>query len=290
MREVLVFIHGLVPEPTRNHTPEYRAIHDGLTGHGVDLPPFDGEDVVKVELWWAAGSEAAETSNLAAAQRNLAATLSREVPIRDRLTAGLMGGLRDLLQYAWADAFFYTSEDGETRTRDDVWKQILYGVPSDDDVDLTIICHSGGTLVAHDFLFYLFSEDRQAARAAYVDADRWVNAEQRWRIKRLVTMGSPLAPLMVRSTALVDKFAADPQFRLDLSKLGFDRGTHGGSDCRWLNVWDVHDILSFPVAGMYGGDPRVRDLYPDVGDWPATAHDKYWFENRAHRLLADNWG
>lgn len=289
MRDVVVYIHGLVSNIDRSHRHEYEAIHEGVRSYGIDLPDLDGPDVIEVELWWDADLPYSRTANLAAAQRAIKRAAGSEVPARDRLTAPLMRGVRELVQYAWADAFFYTSEDGEKRTREDVWKQILYGVAHDEEVDLSIVCHSGGTLVAHDFLFYLFSNDREVSRTEYVDGDVWAEAEARWRIRRLVTMGSPLAPLMVRSTSLVDKFASDPGFRLDIAKLGFDRGTHAGADSRWLNLWDVHDMLSYPLAGLYGDDSRIRDLFPDVGDWPGSAHDKYWYSDRAHRMLAANW-
>jgi hypothetical protein len=289
MRDAVVYIHGLVPEHPGPHTAQYRALHDGLVGRGVDLPAFDGPDVVKTEIWWDSGQQSLATANLARAQRNLGFAIGDEIPRRDMLTGGLMRGLRHLLQYAWSDAFYYTAPDGEERTRQDVWDQILGGVTVDDDVDLTVVCHSGGTLVAHDFLFYLFSGDRDQERSHYADASLWNDAERRWRIKMLVTMGSPLAPLMVRSVGLVDALAGDETFRLDLAKLGFDRGTHGGATPQWLNLWDVHDILSFPVAGLYGDDPRIKDLYPDVGDWPASAHDRYWSSRRSHSELASHW-
>lgn len=289
MREVVVYMHGLVPVTPRRHTSEYRAMHEGLSFQGIELPDFDGPDVIEVELWWDAGSQAEHSGNLARAQSNIGALLPHDPSRKDMLTAGVMKGLRELLQYAWSDAFYYTAEDGEERTRHDVWKQILTGVTHDEEVDLTIVCHSGGTLVAHDFLFYLFSDDRRQQRQKYADADLWAQAESKWRIRRLVTMGSPLAPLMVRSVALVDKFAGDPTFRLDVNKLGFDRGSHGGGESRWLNVWDVHDILSFPIGGLYDHDPRIHDLYPDVGDWPASAHDKYWASSRTHSMLAQRW-
>lgn len=289
MRQVVVYIHGLVPIEPKPHLDEYQAMHEGLRSAGIDLPAFSSPDVVKVELWWDSGIEAAETANLAAAQNAIADALGAEIPPRDRLTAPLMRDIRETLQFAWADAFFYTSEDGEERTRNDVWSQVLGEITQDDDVDLTFICHSGGTLVAHDFLFYLFSGKRDDKRKDYADAATWAAAEERWRIRTLVTMGSPLAPLMVRSSWLVDKFASDSYFRLDPDLIGLGKSPHAGGQGRWLNVWDIHDILSFPVSGLYGDDDRVRDLSPDVGDWPGSVHNRYWTSVRAHRLLAEHW-
>ncbi len=288
MREVVVYIHGLVPRDASSHVEDYRAFHDGVSAAGVVLPDFTGPDVVRTEIW----SDAAEdllTADLAQAQRNIGRLLPGELPGRDLLTGRFMRGLRDLLQYAWADAFYYTSPEGEERTRLDVWNQILDAVPVDDDVDLTIVCHSGGTLVAHDFLFYLYSGMRQDRRSEYADGDLWSRAEARWRIDRLVTMGSPLVPLLVRSAGLVESFAADPAYHMEAEVLGLGRDTHWGRRPRWLNLWDVHDIISYPIGRTYGDDDRIRDLYPDVGDWPGSVHDRYWSDRSLHTVVASNW-
>lgn len=288
MRDVVVYIHGLVPREPFPHTERYRSFHDGLRARGVSLPEFDTPDVIETEFWWSHDGELL-TGDLARAQETIGALVPTGVHRTDLLTGGLMRGVRELVQYTWADAFYYTSPDGERRTRADLWNQILRAVPHDEAVDLTVVAHSGGALVAVDFLFYLFSGEREDARTEYAEADRWRSAEDRWRIDRLVTMGSPLAPLVVRSVDLVDRFANEPGFRLDPASIGFERRTHGGRAPRWLNVWDVHDILSFPVAKLYGDDLRVRDLYPDVGDWPGSVHGRYWTAEGAHRMVAAHW-
>jgi hypothetical protein len=288
MRDVVVYIHGLVPRDPFPHTDGYRAFHEGIRARGVALPEFDGPDVIETEFWWPAGG-GLESAGLSTAQAAIGALMPTGRHRTDLLTAGLMRGVRELLQYTWSDAFFYAAPEGKRRTRTDLWTQILDAVPFDTDVDLTFVAHSGGTLVAVDFLFYLFSGERTDERTEFADRERWERAQAHWRIDRLVTMGSPLAPLVVRSVDLVDRFAADPEFRLDPASIGFDDQAHRGRAPRWLNVWDVHDIISFPVAGLYGDDTRIRDLYPDVGDWPGSVHGRYWSDTGVHRVLATHW-
>lgn len=281
MTTTVVYIHGVVPRTPSSHEADYRAFHRGLAGLGVDLPTFD--EAVKVELWWEA---AQATGNLAAAQNRLARLTATSPPVRDLATAWLVKPLRELFHFAWSDVFFYLSPEGEERTRRDVWQQLLTSIPVDEPVDLVVVCHSGGTLVAHDFLFYLFGRERDVRRAAYADVLRWENAEHNWRIRALVTLGSPLTPLMVRSASLVDRLAADPGFRLDPASLGLDRPTHSGRKPVWVNVWDVHDILSFPVAGLYRPTARILDAAPDVGDLPQTVHGAYWRHPAVHSVVA----
>ena len=71
--------------------------------------------------------------------------------------------------------------------------------------------------------------------------------------------------------------------------LGLDRPSHSGHDPVWLNVWDRHDVLSFPIEPFYAG-AEIRDLYPDHSDSLLGAHEAYWRASSVHRLLAANWG
>lgn len=291
----IVYIHGVVPPGTRDHTDDYAALHKGLTAELVRrgqpaLPDFD--DSVTVE-WGYAHPKAGDTAVLAKAQQVIAERVDAVTPT-DRTSFGSLlfapaiEPVRDLLQHAWADLVYYVSEKGKARVRDVVWGRLLDAADPDAPLDLTVIGHSAGSLIAVDFLFWLFSGERDEAafRAMGIDPAKVAAAREHWRVRRLVTLGSPIAPLAIRSVAVTDLLAAGK--RMDLRDLGFGRPAHAGADPVWLNVWDRHDVLAYPVAPFYGHG-RVVDLYPDHSDSLLGAHMAYWRARSVHRVLADRW-
>jgi hypothetical protein len=194
------------------------------------------------------------------------------------------------MQYGWSDIVYYTSAEGEAAARHDVWSQILDRVPTREAIDITIISHSLGSMLAHDFLFYLFSGKRRNERTQVCGTrDGWDSAEVNWRLRRLITMGSPLAPLIVRAPGFVQRIAHEPSPWLDPADLGLGQVSHAGARPVWLNVWDRHDVVSFPVSGIYGAGDRIRDLYPDFTDWTPRAHGAYWKSRKVAKALARFW-
>ncbi len=286
MADVVVYMHGVVGRTSGAHVADYRAIHKGLRKAGVQLPALT--DSVTVEWGWPT-PEATQTGDLALAQERLSLALA-QTPAGDRLTGFLVRPLRQLIQYGWSDIVYYTSAEGEVAARHDAWSQILDRVPADEAIDLTVISHSLGSLLAHDFLFYLFSGKRQIERSEVcANPTQWDSAQVNWRLRRLVTMGSPLGPLLVRAPGFVQRLAHEPPPWLDPADIGLDDIAHSGARPVWLNVWDRHDVVSFPVSGIYGAGDRIRDLYPDVSDWPPRAHGRYWKSRKVHKALARFW-
>lgn len=282
--QAVVYIHGIVGRRYGSHSGEYLALRDGLDRRGVDIPAL--EDSVSVEWGWPTPS-AGSSALLARAQSQLE-VLRGDARQRDRWTRRLMAPLRDLVFYGWSDIAYYLDDGGKERIRGVIWTSILRHFPTDEPVDLTLIGHSAGALIGHDFLFFLFSGLRNERRRQYAPDCDWEAAAENWRIRRLVTLGSPFVPLLVRSADLVEEIATGPGPWLDPAVIGFDQTAHDGRRPLWLNVWDRHDILSFPAAGVYRTD-RVHDLYPDHSDRPTKAHSKYWKSKKVHRILAENW-
>lgn len=291
--ETVVYIHGIVGEssPRSSHEGSYEAFHSGLAERGVTLP---GESI-DVEWGWETPAAGASAS-LSAAQRTIAARIGSAAiddhwSVRGLLGSPIVPAIRDLLLFGFSDMLYYAGREGKLRVREAVWKTILAGVGPEVETDLTIIAHSGGTLIAHDFLYWVFSgerDDRLDAELGSASADDVHSARGNWRIRRLVTMGSPLAPLMVRSGSLVDLFSGPGEPTLDVTSLGLDLRTHGGPLPLWLNLWDRHDPLSFPLADLYG-NARVVDLYTDHSDSVTRSHNLYWASPVVHDLVADHW-
>lgn len=293
--EEIVYVHGVVAPRRRSHDADYRSLRDGLSaqlrrrGHD-ELPPLAAS--VRVE-WGYDHPAAGDTALLARAQALVADRVAAATP-RDRTSwrdlpfARAVTPVRELVANAWADLVYYTSEDGKAKVREVVWGQVLRRARPDQPVDLTLVGHSAGSLIVVDFLFWLFSGQRDDADVARMGLDpREVRAaREHWRVRRLVTLGSPLTPLMVRSVHVTAVLAGGG--RLDLADLGMDRPAHDGHAPTWCNVWDRHDVLAFPVAPFWTGG-RVVDLYPDHSDALVSSHEAYWRSERVHAALAERW-
>ncbi len=298
--ERYVYIHGVVTDKSRRskHTGQYAALRNGVSQElrrrgRPELPRLSQS--VTVEWGWGT-RQAGNTASLARAQRNLADRVEAATP-RDRtgftsaVFAPAIGPVRDLLMLGWSDILYYVGKGGKQRVRALVWNEILNKVGTSEKVDLTIISHSGGTLIAHDLLYWIFSGDRDDEMDApgMPDPAAFAAAKRNWRVRRMVTFGSPLAALMVRSAGVADIMARSRTAKLDGRKLGLSRRAHSRERPVWLNVWDRHDVLSFPVEPFYKNVDAV-DLYPDHSDSLLGSHDAYWSASSVHKVLAQNWG
>lgn len=293
--ETVVYIHGVVGERVRQrtHRSQYRAMHTGLIEHGVALPPFD--EAVEIEWGWDTDAAGA-TRTLELAQRAIQDRIDEATP-RDRtslsslLFAPAIDPVRMLLTLGWSDLIYYVGDKGKRRTREVVWGEIFRKVGVDWHTDITIIAHSAGSLIALDFLYWLFSGRRDHELSALDELPDDVaitRARESWRIRRFVTFGSSIAPMLVRSADVVDTLAGPGRPTLSVEPLGLTRPGHDGRDPLWLNVWDRHDVLSYPVEPFYTGG-KVQDLYPDHSDSLLGGHDAYFEAESVHRMLAAHW-
>jgi hypothetical protein len=296
--EQYVYIHGVVADKSRRskHTGDYEALRDGINGalvQGAKPLPKVG-DSVTIEWGWGT-RQAADTASLARAQSHVADRVAAATP-RDRtgftslVFAPAVEPVRDLLMLGWSDILYYAGKGGKQRVRSLVWNEILDGVGTEDKTDLTLISHSAGTLIAHDLLYWIFSGDRGEEMDApgMPDPEKFAAAKRNWRIRRLVTIGSPISALLVRSAAVTDIMAGSRSARLDATKMGLGKRSHSGADPVWLNVWDRHDVLSYPIKPFYEG-VEIHDLYPDHSDSLLGSHEAYWRAPCVHRKLAEKW-
>lgn len=293
--EAFVYIHGVVGERrrTRSHRGQYQALHLGLAAHGVAVPPFS--EAVQIEWGWNT-PRAGNTKNLEKAQRTIydrveGATPKDRTSIGSLLFAPAIDPMRKLLALGWSDLIYYIGEQGKLRVRALVWNDVFRAVGVDHPVDLALITHSAGTLIAHDFLYWLYSGARDAEIAAtpeLPDTGAFAAARANWRVRHFVTLGSPIAPTLVRSAAVADMLAGPGTPRLSLDVLGLARPAHDGRDPLWLNVWDRHDVLSYPLEPFYSGG-KLKDLYPDASDALLGAHDAYFASAGVHAMLSRHW-
>ncbi len=115
--------------------------------------------------------------------------------------------------------------------------------------------------------------------------------EGRLLLKLLCTMGSPISMLAFRSDDAIRRIAYGG--RLSLQDLGIARGEPGSDEAEaplWLNIWDRHDPISFPIAPLVDESPLVEDHHHLSLTWnPVASHTRYWRSAKVHRLLARHW-
>ena len=227
-------------------------------------------------------------------------------------TRGLTRQVKDaVMLYGITDAIYYASKDGEDAIRSTVYSQALKGMDPFTDsegVRLFVIAHSLGVTVAHDFLFGLFAphhtpdfaqpeSDPDATQPGKLDAaavyrgdkDRylfWREAAQGGEgrppltLGAFITAGGQLGLMTMRKQTLIDRLAAGEN--LDPADIGVG---HDGS-VRWLNFYDVDDVLGFPSRQLYGDYPTIVDYQVNTGNL-GNAHTHYWTDDLVGSLIAE---
>lgn len=318
--EMVVYIHGVMNDRRgRSHRPEYDALHKGISAH-LQARAWREATVVGVEWGWNFAGRARPRSHelLTTAQNRLGGRALAALKSQGDFTLNplrhVVNGFRPLMLYGFGDMFYYVSADGKQAVRLAVTEQIVRAlrpalrrspVPP---ISLTLIGHSAGSVVALDFLFHLFfrnpggrhvflqegSGRRVQSAASELDRLRALARRHRLRVRRLITMGSPITPLAHRSDAVLEILARGD--RLDPADYGLDRHPSGFGaplvGARWINVWDKDDPIAWPVEPLMGaasGSRVVQDVYVDVSDLASKAHDRYWTSRAVHRELASRW-
>lgn len=198
------------------------------------------------------------------------------------------------LQRGFGDAVYYCSAEGERATRLQVYSQILTrldALAAPGGVRLHLIGHSLGATVAHDFLYGLFAPNHtpdflaQARRTpARAQFERWRERAQDGRLTlgSFVTMGSQLPLFVMRTQALIDRLAANTQ--LDPGVLGI---APTDPQARWVNFYDIDDMLGFTTRRLYQECPALVEVQVDSNDLPDRAHIDYWVTPAVVRRTAD---
>lgn len=203
--------------------------------------------------------------------------------------------VREALLQVIPDLFYYVSADGEKVIRNRIFKNIgenivrRHKLELDKGISLTIIGHSAGSIIAHDFLYHLFGKtDKQMHEDIRNDQAvgevvklRELQQGGRLRLRRLYTFGSPITAMLFRSNSLVKCVMEDAL--MDPEDIGLREADNlAPATPRWVNFWDVDDYVSFPVAPFYKNENGIiedkcidrdrdwsRDLLP-------TSHLWYW--------------
>lgn len=114
-----------------------------------------------------------------------------------------------------------------------------------------------------------------------------IKSEGRLTLRRLITMGSPIAMMAFRNDDIVRSLAYGE--RIPLASIGLPSGSECLDAPYWINIWNKYDPISFPVEPMFEQGLSVKDFHLRIGWNPLTTHVNYWNSKNVHRLLAKLW-
>jgi hypothetical protein len=302
---------------------EYKALHDGIRARRPEFP----QTYCGVEWGWHADGDNSATSHklLSDAERNLGGRAIKAVDDPSDFTLNLLRvaveKFRPLMIYNFSDMFYYTSEDGKNALRYAVAERIVeaVGTVGGEPISLTLLGHSAGSVIAFDFLFYLFFSPRTVTQfirpekvrtgpstrsgvarsrpqvdQTLTDLERLKSLAQagQLRVRRLFTFGSPITPLACRSDAILDVLARNSRLSSADYGLLHNDAAFGPplTGPRWVNIWDKDDVIAWPVEPlMTEAGSAVVDRYVDVSDSPTSAHSAYWTSPKVHAEMARSW-
>lgn len=322
IKEYLIFIHGVSQTNNKPHDPSYDKLYKGV-GKRLEREFPDKQaqwsqrKPCYVEWGWNYDPPAADPQGhrlLAQAQERMAGQIKPLIERARDLTWNplrfILPGLRDLMLQGFSDIVFYASQDGRRGVRSAVASQILETIgdvsSSEDPISLTFLGHSAGSVVAFDFLFYLFADDSLVGDRLFVEEDpgnqdqfkklRDLAQAGKLRVRRLITFGSPISMLAFRKNAVLE-ILADGK-KLNPSNYGLTRNPDAFGEPldgpRWINLWDKDDIISWPIEPLMessapGMGSIAQDLYTDVGSLISKTHNAYWKAKKVHSAIAKYW-
>jgi hypothetical protein len=301
--DILFYIHGVTPNRTpAPHRALYRQLNDGITALRSDWPQtYSG-----AEWGWSPGENTPHDQELLSQAQNQlghrvlpAVSNAKDFNINPARIA--LNQLRELNFYGFSDMFYYTSETGKQAVRSAIARQLLTFVneqqPSPEKpVRISIIGHSAGCVIGLDLLFHLFHPEQApytshcfvdgAAQDEAADLRRMAR-DGSLQIRRLITLGNPLAAMAFRHNRVVEAIAAGEKLNPAHYGLIPDDTLPGP---RWINIWDRDDPLAWPVEPLMNTDSgAVKDVYVNVSDWITKAHSAYWTSKATHKAIAERW-
>ena len=332
--EYAIYIHG-VSDKSQSHKPQYEKLHNAILDQLPDDKKSAWSNTVPcyVEWGWKYPPESSTEDHrfLQDAQDKFAERVLPKIeePFDPTINPArlLLKAARQMMLKGFSDMFYYVSEDGKSSVRAAVVSQIMKQLSSQLErasdwkpISITLLGHSAGSVIAFDFLFYLFNQEnqeepppkfftfdesllrmaspsevleQQKKAEEFVEKLRQMAQQDKLRIRRLVTFGSPISMLAFRSNPVLKILESGE--RLDVSKFGLDRNPDVFGEPltgpRWINLWDKDDIIAWPVEPLMKEQipAVVRDVYTNVGNMISTAHNLYWNDKTVHREIAAHW-
>jgi pimeloyl-ACP methyl ester carboxylesterase len=313
MREILIFVHGVSSDTLgRRHDQEYDALYNGVASASSASSPWRTAEMCRIEWGWNYDGLRTPKNEqlLTLAQTNLGERLLKVVDDTYDPTINpgrfVVNGFRPLMLYGFSDMFYYVSTDGKAAVRAALGEQIARFVEAGqgdprEPLSLTLIGHSAGSVIALDFCYFLFAKEHRDFGQGNMSGRggeqlthlRALAQEGRLRIRRLITIGSPICMLACRADAVVEILAGGG--RIDPAVYGLTQnpiffGPLKLRGPRWMNIWDKDDPIAFPVEPLVDNRLQaVSDLYINVSSNIAEAHNLYWANHDVHGQIAKYW-
>ena len=307
-KETVIYIHGISLKRTiKRHDESYGVLHE-LVQKELEKMKKESPSKGRVLEWpekfigveWGWGSRDPQQSidrYLARAERRIGEGIfgvvdkQRDWTLNPARLATV--GMREMFLYGVTDIIYYALKEGEKTVRTTVFNKILSELKkvntSFENLSLTFICHSAGTVIAHDFLYAIFNTRKATSSMAYLPGFKKLRKQAqkgRVRLRRFYTLGSPIAPLILRSNALVKHFAGGNT--LDPEQIGI-LPFEDLKEPRWVNFWEKDDIFSFPVGPLYGDPASIEDSHPGISGFFSKAHAAYWENEKLARRIAETY-
>jgi hypothetical protein len=310
--EIVFYIHGVSNDRKgKSHDSEYQELHDGIEkiiGDTSRWPSVKGG----AEWGWNYNEGAIKGHKaLTDAQRRFGGKILTLVKESNDLTLypSRWGNnkIRDVVFYGFGDMFYYVSETGKWSVRLAVAKQLVNHIEqrlehsikdytNDPPISLTLIGHSAGSVIAIDFIYYLFNDtNKEWGKGSLKESLlqlRGLVKLNKLRIRRLITFGSPISLLAFRNDSVVE--ILEQNDHLNPNDYGFTKNLPNQpalQGARWINIWDKDDIISWPAAPLMQaeGENFVEDVYVDVSDNVIAVHNDYWSSKNVHIAIASRW-
>jgi hypothetical protein len=297
--EVPVFIHGISPDKypgggEKEYLQLYKLVREKLAKYPGKK--FNGQPIF---VTWGVPTRPASSGTdryLAQVERSMQARVKKKMGKAYSSPFGLTGYIRDLLFFGIADLFYYVSADGEKDLRKHVFNHISRAIQIMDkenvaSISLTFFAHSAGSVMIHDMLYHMFSSKEHESEEGVVeeemDALRKIIKGGRLRIRRLYTFGSPISLLILRASALIEKFRKGETFAPH--NIGLMMGDNLSTP-RWVNFWSRHDMASYPVDFLYSNEKGlIEDREINTSINPKTAHTGYWTNSEMAEYISETF-
>lgn len=293
MKKATIYIHGITPsEKPGSHSKEYNRFHQGLQSR---MPNYDP---LRIDLEWGYINQQSQTTDrlLSDVQNKLYRSLRTEIEKETDFTLNPLRFaeefIRRTIYHGFSDMFFYVSEAGKQEIRKNIFSSIANQLLSDphERISLDIIAHSAGTVIMHDFLYEIFSDEK--VKSYYERSFRTMKdlfQDGTLSVNSFITMGSPIGFLSFRSDRILQKMYNDGKElgKLNENDLGF-KGKNQATSPKWFNFWDKDDLISSPVSFLYKNENAlISDYHPDFGDFFPSVHNSYWASEFIYDKVAE---
>jgi hypothetical protein len=310
VKEFIVYIHGITCLGQHKvHNSEYDELQRGVASEFNSNSEWNNAQLCFTEWGWNFDKQFNPGNQrvLSKAQSNLSKRVLHKVKTSKDFTINplrfALNPMRKLMLFGFSDMFYYVSSDGKLQIRTSICEQISSKIGNllDDDnslISLTLIGHSAGSVIAIDISYYLFSgkiysfvnNQTSPGTVKIFEQLREKALDKKLRLRRLITLGSPISMLACRKDEVVELLAAgrkiDPVLHGIVDNPNFPTLTGP----RWINIWEKDDPIALPIEPlMENSKNSVEDILIHSTDSIRKAHNLYWSSSEVHKIISEKW-